>query len=202
MGDYQREHSRIFYDVLKRLLDIIFCLMSLCIAIPLIVLFAIAIKVESKGSCSYSQERVGRNGRCFTIYKLRSMYIDAEANGAKWAEKNDSRITRIGRFMRKTKIDELPQILNILKGDMGIVGPRPERPIFVEKFKMKIPRYEERHKVKCGLTGYAQVHGGYELSPEEKLKKDLYYIENRSIFMDLKLILRTVVVVITGKDAR
>lgn len=202
MGDYQREHSRIFYDVMKRLLDIIFCLMSLCIAIPLIVLFAISIKVESKGNCFYSQERVGRNGRCFTIYKLRSMYIDAEANDAKWAEKNDSRITRIGRFMRKTKIDELPQILNILKGDMSIVGPRPERPIFVEKFKMKIPRYEERLKVKCGLTGYAQVHGGYELSPEEKLKKDLYYIENRSIFMDLKLILKTVAVVIGGKDAR
>lgn len=191
-----------FYYIVKRAIDIILCLIGLVIALPIMVIVGIAIKLESKGPIIYKQERVGLEGRTFTIYKLRSMYIDAEKNGAQWACKDDPRVTKVGRFIRKTRIDELPQLINILKGDMRIVGPRPERPILTYKFNEEIPGFVNRLQVKPGLTGWAQVTGGYELSPKEKLEKDMYYIENQSLWLDLKIIFKTIFVVFNGDGAR
>ncbi len=196
------KHSITVYEVMKRGFDIIFCFIALIVVFPIILIFCIAIIIESPGRFLYSQKRIGKNMKCFTIYKLRSMYVDSEKDGPVWAEKEDPRITRIGRIMRKSRIDELPQLFNILKNDMSIVGPRPERPEFVEKFKDEIPAYEERFKVKSGLTGLAQVMGGYELTPQEKLEKDINYIKNRTFWLDLLIILKTVAVVLTGKGAR
>ncbi len=189
------------YDYVKRLFDIIFSLIGLIIALPIMIIFSMLIVLETPGSPIYSQERVGKNGKHFKIYKLRSMYKDAEANGAQWAEKDDPRVTKVGRFMRKTRIDELPQLFNILKGDMSIVGPRPERPIFTYQFNEEIPGFINRLRVKPGLTGWAQVNGGYELTPAEKLEYDLYYIENRSLWLDIKIILKTVKIVLTEDGA-
>lgn len=193
--------NRLWYDRIKRVMDIVLTLIGLIIAIPLMIIFGIAIKLESKGPVLYRQERVGKNGKVYTLYKLRSMYENAEENGAQWAEKDDPRVTKVGKFIRKTRIDELPQLFNILKGDMSIVGPRPERPIFTYEFNEKIPGFVNRLQVKPGLTGCAQVNGGYELTPEGKLQYDLYYIENRSIWLDIKIMLKTVRVVLTGKGA-
>ena len=191
-----------FYYIVKRAIDIIVCLIGLVIALPIMVIVGIAIKLESKGPIIYKQERVGLEGRTFTIYKLRSMYIDAEKNGAQWACKDDPRVTKVGRFIRKTRIDELPQLINILKGDMSIVGPRPERPILTYKFNEEIPGFVNRLQVKPGLTGWAQVTGGYELSPKEKLEKDMYYIENQSLWLDFKIMFKTIFVVFNGDGAR
>jgi len=193
--------NRFWYEKIKRVMDIVLSLIGLIIAIPLMLIFGIAIKLESKGPVFYRQERVGKNGKVFMLYKLRSMYQNAEENGAKWAEKDDPRVTKVGRIMRKTRIDELPQLFNVLKGDMSLVGPRPERPIFTYKFNEEIPGFVNRLQVKPGLTGWAQVNGGYELGPAEKLEYDLYYIENRSIWMDIKIMLKTVKVILTGKGA-
>jgi len=193
--------NKFWYEKIKRVMDIVLSLIGLVIAIPLMLIFGIAIKLESKGPVFYSQERVGKNGKVFMLYKLRSMYQNAEENGAKWAEKDDPRVTKVGRIMRKTRIDELPQLFNVLKGDMSIVGPRPERPIFTYQFNEEIPGFVNRLQVKPGLTGWAQVNGGYELDPAEKLEYDLYYIENRSIWMDIKIMLNTVKVILTGKGA-
>ncbi|HEY8361531.1 MAG TPA: sugar transferase [Tissierellaceae bacterium] len=189
------------YDYFKRVFDIIFSLIGLIIAFPIMVIFSILIVLETPGSPIYCQERVGKNGKHFKIYKLRSMYKDAEANGAQWAEKDDPRVTKMGRFIRRTRIDELPQLFNVLKGDMSIVGPRPERPIFTYKFNEEIPGFINRLKVKPGITGWAQVNGGYELTPAEKLQYDLYYIENRSLWLDIKIILKTVKIILTGEGA-
>ena len=191
-----------FYYIVKRAIDIILCLIGLVIALPIMVIVGIAIKLESKGPIIYKQERVGLEGRTFTIYKLRSMYIDAEKNGAQWACKDDPRVTKVGRFIRKTRIDELPQLINILKGDMSIVGPRPERPILTYKFNEEIPGFVNRLQVKPGLTGWAQVTGGYELSPKEKLEKDMYYIENQSLWLDFKIMFKTIFIVFNGDGAR
>ncbi|WP_252228482.1 sugar transferase [Caldicoprobacter algeriensis] len=193
--------NRFWYEKIKRVMDIVLSLIGIIIAIPLMLIFGIAIKLESKGPVFYCQERVGKNGKVFMLYKLRSMYQNAEENGAKWAEKDDPRVTKVGRIMRKTRIDELPQLFNVLKGDMSIVGPRPERPIFTYQFNEQIPGFVNRLQVKPGLTGWAQVNGGYELGPAEKLEYDLYYIENRSILMDIKIMLKTVKVILTGKGA-
>ena len=158
--------------------------------------------IESKGSWLFSQKRIGKNMRTFNIYKLRSMYKDSEKDGASLTNIVDTRITKIGKVIRRTRIDELPQIINILKNDMSIVGPRPEQLDFVQQYIKELPRYGERFKVKGGLTGLAQIQGGYDLTPQEKLEKDLYYIEHRSLRLDLYIIIRTVMVVVTGKGAR
>lgn len=186
----------------KYLLDVMFSLVGLIVLMPVILIFSILIVLESPGSPFYLQERLGLNGKRFKVIKLRSMRNDAEKNGAKWAEKNDPRVTKIGLFIRKTRIDELPQLFNILKGDMSLVGPRPERPIFTEKFERDIPGFKKRLEVKPGLTGWAQVNGGYEITPKEKLELDIYYINHASILLDLKIITKTVKVVITGDGAR
>ncbi|HDV8367701.1 TPA: exopolysaccharide biosynthesis polyprenyl glycosylphosphotransferase [Bacillus cereus] len=186
----------------KYILDVIFALLGLIILTPVILIFSLLIILESPGSPFYLQERLGLHGKRFNVIKLRSMRNDAEKNGAKWAEKNDPRITKIGLFIRKTRIDELPQLFNILKGEMSLVGPRPERPIFTEKFEREIPGFKTRLEVKPGLTGWAQVNGGYEITPKEKLKLDIYYINHASIILDFKIIIKTVRVVITGDGAR
>ncbi|MDA2290559.1 sugar transferase [Bacillus cereus group sp. Bc191] len=190
------------YLGIKCILDAVFSIIGLVILAPVILIFSIIIVLESPGSPFYLQERLGLNGKRFKVIKLRSMRNDAEKNGAKWAEKNDPRITKIGLFIRKTRIDELPQLFNVLKGEMSLVGPRPERPIFTEQFEREIPGFEKRLKVKPGLTGWAQVNGGYEITPKEKLELDVYYINHASILLDLKILIKTVKVVITGDGAR
>ncbi|MEZ5529316.1 MAG: TIGR03013 family PEP-CTERM/XrtA system glycosyltransferase [Porticoccaceae bacterium] len=179
-------------------------LIVLLVAWPAMLITILAIKLEEglKAPIFYSQERVGQDGRIFRIVKFRSMRTDAESNGAVWATANDSRTTRVGNFIRKYRIDELPQIYNVFRGDMGFVGPRPERPEFVQNLIRNIPYYNERHNVKPGLTGWAQLKYPYGSSDQdalEKLKYDLYYIKHRSFLLDLNILLRTVEVVLFGK---
>nr|WP_257143195.1 exopolysaccharide biosynthesis polyprenyl glycosylphosphotransferase [Bacillus toyonensis] len=197
----KKHHSKRYLGI-KYIIDFIFSLFGVIVASPVILIFSLLIILESPGSPFYFQERLGLNGSKFSVIKLRSMRNDAEKNGAKWAEKNDPRITRIGLFIRKTRIDELPQLFNILKGDMSLVGPRPERSIFTEQFEKEVPGFKKRLMVKPGLTGWAQVNGGYEITPKEKLELDIYYINRASIMLDLKIILKTIKVVITGDGAR
>ncbi|MGI8302940.1 sugar transferase [Bacillus paranthracis] len=197
----ESNQSKIYLGI-KYVIDIVFSLIGLIVLSPVILIFSVLIVLESPGSPFYLQERLGNNGRKFKIIKLRSMRNDAEKNGAKWAEKNDPRVTKIGLFIRKTRIDELPQLLNILKGDMSLVGPRPERPIFTEKFEKEIPGFKKRLEVRPGLTGWAQVNGGYEITPKEKLNLDIYYINHASIMLDLKILLKTVKIIFAGEGAR
>ncbi|NLX70798.1 MAG: sugar transferase [Clostridiales bacterium] len=190
-----------YYEFIKRIIDVILAFIGLIVASPIMAIISIAIKLESRGPVFYCQERVGKNGRVYTMYKLRSMYENAEENGAQWAEEDDPRVTKVGKFIRRTRLDELPQLFNVLKGDMSLVGPRPERPIFTYQFNEQIPGFINRLQVKSGLTGWAQVNGGYKLTPAEKLEYDLYYIENRTIWLDIKIMLKTIMVVLTGKGA-
>ncbi|MBJ7996863.1 exopolysaccharide biosynthesis polyprenyl glycosylphosphotransferase [Bacillus mycoides] len=197
----QQEPSTVYLRI-KYVIDFIVSLVGLVILAPVILIFSLLIVLESPGSPFYSQERLGKNGKNFKVLKLRSMRRDAEKNGAKWAEQNDPRVTKMGLFIRKTRIDELPQLINILKGEMSLVGPRPERPIFTEKFEKETPGFKNRLKVRPGLTGWAQVNGGYEITAKEKLILDIYYINNASLIMDLKIMIKTISVVITGSGAR
>ena len=197
-----------FRRMWKRAFDVVCVLLLLPIVLPVAAISAIAILVESRGrgGVIYSQTRVSENGRHFQIYKFRSMITEAEQDGiARWAEKNDVRITRVGAFLRKFRFDELPQLLNVLRGDMSFVGPRPERPEFVDKLSNKIPYYNERHRVKPGLSGWAQIRYPYGASEEdgfEKLQYDLYYVKNCSILLDILVILQTAEVVLLGKGAQ
>jgi sugar transferase (PEP-CTERM system associated) len=191
---------------IKRIIDLSISLIGLIVAFPLMVLTAIAVKLDSPGPALYSQARIGENGRIFKIYKFRSMQVDAEEDGMPvWAREDDPRITRVGRFIRVTRLDELPQLWNVMSGDMSFVGPRPERPFFVEQLAREIPFYLQRHAVKPGLTGWAQVKYQYGSSIEdatEKLRYDLYYIKHLSIFFDLTIVLDTVKVILFGKGAK
>ncbi len=200
--DYSVVKGSMFFNLYQRLLDIVLSLIGLVIGLPIIVIFGILIKIEDNGPITYKQERMGKGGSRFYIYKLRSMRTDAEKFGAQWAEKDDPRITKVGNFIRKTRVDELPQLFNILKGDMSIIGPRPERPSFTEEFNNDIPGFVNRLAIKPGLTGWAQVNGGYDITPREKLIEDMYYIKNRSILLDFKILFKTVKVVLTGDGAR
>ncbi|NLG27498.1 MAG: exopolysaccharide biosynthesis polyprenyl glycosylphosphotransferase, partial [Chloroflexi bacterium] len=177
----------------KRLVDIVVSAAGLVVLSPFLLLVALAIKLESKGPVFYTQERVGLDGKPFAIIKFRSMRIDAEAQGAGWTTENDPRRTRVGTLIRRLSIDELPQLINVLLGEMSLVGPRPERPVYVDQFKQVVPRYMERHKEKAGITGWAQVNGlRGDTSIVERTKYDLYYIENWSLYLDLKIIVRTI----------
>lgn len=189
-------------SVVKRLIDLVLALVGLVLTFPILLFFGIGIKLESKGPLFYRQERMGKNKKNFILYKLRTMRVDAEKNGPCWAERDDPRVLKLGRFIRETRIDELPQLFNVLKGEMSIVGPRPERPYFFEQFAKKIPNFAERLQVKPGLTGWAQVNGGYNLSPEEKLEKDLDYIRQQSLGLDLKIMLKTIKVIWKREGAR
>ena len=176
----------------------------LCAA-PFLLIVMAAIKLDSKGPIFYRQERTGLNGKSYFLWKFRSMRTDAEKNGAVWARSNDDRVTRVGRFIRKTRIDEIPQVLNILTGDMSFVGPRPERPVFIEQLKQQIPFYALREAVKPGLTGWAQIRYPYGASVEDarnKLEFDLYYVKNGSLFLDMSIIFHTVRHVLLARGAR
>lgn len=181
--------------IAKRSLDIVGALVGLVLSLPIIAVLAILIKRESPGPIIYKQTRVGRNGSLFTIFKLRSMRLDAEAgSGARWASENDPRRTKIGAFMRETNLDELPQFWNVLKGEMSLVGPRPERPELISKFEWEIPHYNPRHTVRPGLSGWAQINGlRGDTSLTERVRYDLYYIENWSIWFDIQIMLLTFV---------
>ncbi|NOX91964.1 MAG: TIGR03013 family PEP-CTERM/XrtA system glycosyltransferase [Gammaproteobacteria bacterium] len=228
LGFFERETGKLKLDILnpswmifsdgfnqsrslnaqKRVFDIIVSLLLLGIAWPLMLLVAAAIKMEGwgRGSVFYRQIRVGQHWQLFNVYKFRSMREDAEEGGkAQWAKKNDDRVTRVGEFIRKTRLDELPQIFNVLKGNMSFVGPRPERPEFVTQLSEQIPYFAERHRVKPGITGWAQIcypYGASEKDSLEKLQFDLYYIKNYSLFLDLVIILQTAHSVIAGKGGR
>ncbi len=189
----------------KRMLDLSFSIILAICTSPLMLLTAIAIKLDSHGPALYSQERVGENDRVFKIYKFRSMRSDAETGTPVWARDKDDRVTRVGRFIRKTRLDELPQLWNVMRGDMSFVGPRPERPFFVEQLAREIPFYLQRHAVRPGLTGWAQVKYQYGSTVEdamEKLRYDLYYIKHLSVFFDLTIVLDTVKVILFGKGAK
>jgi sugar transferase (PEP-CTERM system associated) len=193
-------------NAVKRGLDLVVTLMLAVPALPIMVVTAILIAAESRGPIIYRQDRVGHRGKRFTLFKFRSMARDAERDGKPtWAAVHDVRVTRVGRFIRRTRIDELPQLINVLRGEMSIVGPRPERPEFVAMLSEKIPFYAIRHSVKPGITGWAQVRYSYVSSVDDTVKKleyDIYYVRNRSLLLDIRILLETVRVVLLGEGAR
>jgi len=189
----------------KRVTEFALSMIGLTLLSPFILVISLLIKIDSRGPVFYKQERVGERGKIFKLLKFRSMVEGAEANGPVWAGKNDDRITRIGRWIRKWRLDEIPQMVNVLRGDMSFVGPRPERAYFVEKLREEIPFYDQRFYVKPGITGLAQVKYQYGASKGdalEKLRYDLYYIKNLSPLYDLLIIFETIKVVLSGKGAR
>ena len=193
-------------DVLRRTLDIVVSAIGCLFNLPVLAALAVLIKLDSRGPVFFRQERVGKGGRVFVLLKLRTMRVDAELEtGPVWAQVGDTRVTRLGRFLRTMRLDELPQFINVLLGHMSLVGPRPERPIFVSELQERIPFYIYRHVVRPGMTGWAQVRYQYGASIEharEKLEYDLYYIKNRSLFLDLLIIIQTIQVVLFGRGAR
>lgn len=195
----------LLYNQIRRLLDVGLSIIGLVLSLPLMALAAVAIKLDSRGPILYRQRRVGQRNQTFTIMKFRSMRVDAEPDGPVWAGEDDPRITRVGRIIRKLRIDELPQFINIIRGEMTFVGPRPERPEFVERLDREIPYYTQRHLVKPGLTGWAQIRYPYGASVEDavqKLQYDLYYIKNQSLLLDLVTLFETARIVIFGRGAR
>ena len=197
--------GRAVSSVAKRLFDVLVSSVLLALTLPVIALFAVLVKLDSRGPAFFRQTRVGLYGQNFNLVKLRSMRVDAEAAGAQWATQNDPRVTRIGKFIRKVRIDELPQSWSVLKGEMSFVGPRPERPEFVEDLEEKLPYFAERHMVKPGITGWAQINYPYGASMEDsrhKLEYDLYYAKNYTPFLDLLILLQTIRVVLWREGAR
>ncbi len=197
--------GRAVSSVAKRLFDVLVSSVLLALTLPVIALFAVLVKLDSRGPAFFRQTRVGLYGQSFNLVKLRSMRVDAEAAGAQWATQNDPRVTRIGKFIRKVRIDELPQSWSVLKGEMSFVGPRPERPEFVEDLEEKLPYFAERHMVKPGITGWAQINYPYGASMEDsrhKLEYDLYYAKNYTPFLDLLILLQTIRVVLWREGAR
>lgn len=193
------------YLNIKRVLDIVTIIAVLPFVAVLMVVTALAIKLESSGSVFFWQKRVGMNGKTFNMLKFRSMTSDSEQNGSQFAQSNDMRVTRVGKFIRKFRIDETPQLWNVLKGDMSIIGPRPEQESFVNEFNQTIPNYSLRHLVRPGITGLAQTEQGYVADADgtvTKLKYDLYYINNLSFMTDLQITLKTIYTILTGFGAR
>ncbi len=201
--DIMPELMPVWEKKLKRLMDIFISFLILIVSSPVILLTSIAIKIDSEGPIFFKQERLGQNGKLFNVHKFRSMIKDAEKySGPVWSQKDDPRVTRMGKIIRRFRIDEIPQMYNVLKGEMSLVGPRPERAFFVEKLSQEIPYYKRRLKVRPGVTGWAQIKHKYDETIEDvkiKLRYDLFYIENMSIRMDFKILLRTVFVVLFGK---
>jgi sugar transferase (PEP-CTERM system associated) len=192
--------------VLKRMIDLAAGLTGLVFSAPLMLLVAVAVRLDSKGPAIYAQTRVGFRGKEFKVLKFRSMRVDAEAHsGAQWAQKDDQRVTRVGRYLRKYRLDELPQFINVIRGEMSFVGPRPERPVFVERLRDIISYYDERHSVRPGLTGWAQVQFSYGASVEDacrKLEYDLFYLKNMSVLFDAVIIVKTIRIMLTGRGGR
>jgi len=196
--------SEIFKAV-KRSIDLLASLVALTLFFPICLLISLAIKLDSKGPIFYQQERVGEDERIFRLLKFRSMRVDAETGDPVWASENDPRVTRVGRVIRKLRFDEIPQMINVLTGEMSFVGPRPERPFFVKELENEVPYYDQRHVIKPGITGWAQIMYRYGASKEDalqKLKYDLYYIKHMSVLLDLMIIFETVKTVLLGKGAR
>ena len=196
---FSKSHNNKLYLTFHRVMDIVLGILGLCFLIVIVPIIFLINLFFNRGPVFYKQIRVGKNGKRYQIYKLRTMVKDAEKEGAKWAIKDDIRITKFGKLLRKTRLDEVPQFINVFKGDMSFIGPRPERPEFVEELEKQIPFYEIRHVIKPGVTGWAQVNAKYASSAEdtlEKLQFDLYYIKNRNIFLDLRVILKTFTTVI------
>lgn len=191
-----------WFAFVKRASDIIVSLLVAVLGILPMAIIALLIKLDSRGPVIFKQERLGKDGKPFVMYKFRSMCECAEQNGPQWAEKEDDRCTRVGCVLRKTRLDELPQFWNILKGDMSLVGPRPERAYFYDEFETYIHGFRNRLVVRPGLTGWAQVSGGYDLKPEEKIVYDMEYIANMSVKMDVRCILKTARLIITHEGAR
>jgi sugar transferase (PEP-CTERM system associated) len=193
------------FKLLKRGIDVVVSLLGLILLLPVSLAIAMAIKLSSSGPVFYQQDRVGEDGEVFRLLKFRSMGVDAEANGPVWAKVDDERVTRVGRIIRKLRLDEIPQMINVLKGEMSFVGPRPERPVFVEQLKEEIPFYSQRHAIRPGITGWAQICYPYGASVEdsmEKLKYDLYYIKHMSLVLDVIIIFETAKIVFWGRGAR
>ena len=192
-------------ELVRRFRDVAGSLVLLILALPMLVVVACLIKLDSPGPVLYRQDRVGLNGRVFTLFKLRSMRVDAESDGPRWAAKADPRVTRIGLFIRAFRIDEVPQLLNVLLGDMSLVGPRPERPCFVEQLNLVIPHYGERTAILPGITGWAQINYPYGASVEDariKLIYDLHYVRNQTFLLDMYIVMMTVRVVLFRVGAR
>jgi lipopolysaccharide/colanic/teichoic acid biosynthesis glycosyltransferase len=199
LGDLPKRH---LFSFVKRSGDILLSVVALVILIIPMALIAILIKCDSKGPVLYKQVRLGKGGRPFEIIKFRSMQVNAEAEGEQWATEQDDRVTRLGAFLRKSRLDETPQFFNILKNDMSLVGPRPERPYFYEKFEMFVPGFSQRLRAKPGVTGLAQVSGGYNLSPNDKVIYDIEYMKNMSFLLDAQIVLKTATILFTGHGAR
>ena len=196
-------HRSIYFCIIKRINDLILGSLFLIITLPIFLVFALLIKLDSRGPVFYKQKRSGLYNKHFFIYKFRSMYDLSEINtGPVWTTENDLRVTKTGRFLRRFHLDELPQLLNIIKGDMSLVGPRPERPYFIKKLSQEFPAYFNRLKIQPGLTGWAQINQSYDKDVEDvgnKLDFDLYYIDHLSFWFDFKILLRSVLVVLSGK---
>ena len=197
--------SKEYLQKVKRLIDFAFSSLFLTLSLPVLGITALAIKLDSRGPIFYKQNRLGRGGSEFTLWKFRSMVVKAEENGAVWAKANDTRVTRAGKVIRLLRVDEIPQLFNVFRGEMSLIGPRPERPEFVKELEAQVPYYAVRHTVRPGITGWAQVNYRYGASVEDTLRKleyDLYYIKNMSLLLDLKIMLKTIGVVIFGQGAR
>ena len=190
------------YLFIKRAFDIFASALGLLLCLPLMAVTTVAIKIESPGPAIFKQERLSKDGKPYTMYKFRSMRLDAEKDGPRWASVNDDRCTKVGRIIRKCHVDEIPQLWNVLRGDMSMVGPRPERAFFYDEFEKDIPDFRQRLRVKAGLTGLSQVNGCYDMTPAQRLAYDKTYMETRGVWTDLKILLQTVVVVFNGKGAR
>ena len=196
---FSRSNQNKLYLFFHRVLDLLFSLIGLLFGLLISPIIIVGNLIGNRGPIFYTQIRVGRNGKHFRIFKLRSMVVDAEKSGAQFAGKGDSRVTKFGRFLRRSRFDEIPQFINVIKGDMSVIGPRPERPVFVKELSEKIPFYEIRHIIKPGVTGWAQVNAKYGASAEdalEKLQYDLYYIKKRSFFLDISIVIKTLSTII------
>ncbi|RDK84831.1 sugar transferase [Marinirhabdus gelatinilytica] len=196
---FSRSNQNKLYLFFHRVLDLLFSVIGLLFGLAIFPFILLGNIVGNRGPVFYTQTRVGKNGKHFNIYKLRSMVVNAEAAGAQFASKKDTRVTKFGRFLRRSRFDEIPQFINVIKGDMSVIGPRPERPVFVKELSKKIPFYEVRHLVKPGVTGWAQVNAKYGMTQEdalEKLQYDLYYIKRRSLFLDISIVIKTLSTII------
>ncbi len=196
---FSRSNQNKLYLFFHRILDLLFSIIGLAFGVAIFPLILIGNIIGNRGPVFYTQTRVGKNGKHFRIYKLRSMVVNAEKDGAQFASKKDTRVTKFGRFLRRSRFDEIPQFINVIKGDMSVIGPRPERPVFIKELSKKIPFYEVRHLVKPGVTGWAQVNAKYGMTQEdalEKLQYDLYYIKRRSLFLDISIVIKTLSTII------